>query len=346
MDYINRIRKTINSANVNFLIGAGLSCDFLKPLRGIEEKIDEAEKNDDSQVSLELKKEYFEKSIVGNLGIIDNRKDSEKNEVLNNYKEFYRTINFILLERETPVLTKQVNIFTTNIDIFSEKALEETGIDFNDGFHGRFNPRYNLGNLKKSYFKTSLHYENTSEIPVFNIMKLHGSLSWKMENGDIYLDNKLDLVRGVKDSEDLDFEDNYKRLLIVNPSRMKLADTIIHQQYYDLLRTYSNELEKENSVLFVLGFSFEDQHIRDMTLRVADSNPTLKVFILSHKHGPDTIYENLKTQSKNKNIEILYPAQEDKYDLETITDGIFKEVIRLNQKLSDKTKDTEDQDDE
>jgi hypothetical protein len=52
-------------------------------------------------------------------------------DVLEQYKEFYKTINALILQRESSLLSKQVNIFTTNVDIFSEIALEETGVEFN-----------------------------------------------------------------------------------------------------------------------------------------------------------------------------------------------------------------------
>jgi hypothetical protein len=40
--------------------------------------------------------------------------------------------------------------------------------------------------------KTSLHYKNTSEIPVFNLLKLHGSVNWKKENENIVLSDFLE----------------------------------------------------------------------------------------------------------------------------------------------------------
>lgn len=260
---INKIRKSIDSANINFLIGSGLSTPFLEVLKDIEVFL-----CDKTKTPLEItdkKKEYFTKVMLENLKLIDEIPDSKKEEVLSNYKTFYKILNNIVLKRENSILTKQVNIFTTNIDIFSEKALEETGIEFNDGFHGRFNPVFNLGNFKKSYFKKSLHYENTSEIPVFNILKVHGSLTWKNDGkaDKIFLDRNLDLVRKVeKNKNGRGFNKSYENLKIVNPTKEKFEDTLLKQYYYDLLRIYSNELEKENSVLFVLGFSFGDEHIK------------------------------------------------------------------------------------
>ncbi len=320
---ISNIKKTIASANISFLIGAGLSHPFLTILGDIESRLTTEE--DPSEIQ-KIKKEYFNKSISKNSELITTSLNDET--VLNNYKELYKLINQIVLKRESTLLSKQVNIFTTNIDIFSEIALENTGIEFNDGFHGRFNPKYDVGNFKKSYFKTSLHYENTSEIPVFNILKLHGSVSWKAEKNNILLDRNLRILNETKS----DFT-KFDELMIVNPTKKKFEDTTLNQTYYDLLRIYANELEKENSVLFVLGFSFADEHIRDLTLRVANTNPTLKIYILSHSQNKTKEYQKLE-DTKNKNVEVLFPDDDENFNLEGII-GLFSQLLNDYGKVED-----------
>ncbi|MFZ1074916.1 MAG: SIR2 family protein [Minisyncoccia bacterium] len=200
-------------------------------------------------------------------------------------------------------------------------------IDFNDGFNGRFNPKYDVGNFKKSYFKKSLHYENTSEIPVFNILKLHGSLSWKETDREIYLDSVLEQVKEVENNKVSEFYDCFKKLMVVNPTKQKFGDTLLNQRYYDLLRIFSNELEKDNTVLFAMGFSFMDEHIYDLTLRVANSNPTLNIYIFSHGSKPSDTYLKLEADAKNKNIKILIPESGKEYSLETITSDCFDKII-------------------
>ena len=91
---------------------------------------------------------------------------------------------------------------------------------------------------------------------------------------------------------------------------------------------YSNHLERENSVLFVFGFSFADEHIREITKRVALSNPTLLIVIFafnqSSKKGIETLLGN------SNNIEILAPNDgEDSYSLEEINNLFFTEVGNL-----------------
>ena len=314
------IKKSIASANINFLIGSGVSAPFLETLTDIEKQLSEAEESKNSDEEIKIKKKYFEKSISGNIFLLPEqiRCPFFRIDVLEQYKEFYKTINALILQRESSLLSKQVNIFTTNVDIFSEIALEETGVEFNDGFHGRFNPKYNVGNFKKSYYKTSLHYENTSEIPVFNIIKLHGSVSWRAEGKNIKLDKDLKLVSEIEDSlnnEGAKFKENYDKLMIVNPSKKKFKDTVLNETHYDLLRIYNNELEKENSVLFVMGFSFADEHIRELTLRVANTNPTSIIYIFVYDKDDSEIYKELENDAKNSNICLLTAK---KYDFEEI----------------------------
>ncbi len=336
MNNDKNIKKSIASANINFLVGSGVSMPFFKILTDIEKKLSEAEKSGDLDKEIEIKKEYFNGSISNNRGLLEiNSSRSQKcQDVLDQYKKFYKTINTLILQRESSLLSKQINIFTTNVDIFSEIALEETGVEFNDGFHGRFNPKYSVGNFKKSYYKTSLHYENTSEIPVFNIIKLHGSVSWCAEGDNITLDKNLKLANEIAKSSSDKFKENYDKLMIVNPSKKKFKDTVLNETHYDLLRIYNNELEKENSVLFVMGFSFADEHIRELTLRVANTNPTSIIYIFVYDDKNSKIYEELESDAKNSNIYLL---AEKKYDFKKINSFFSEQLNTESQKPQDDT---------
>ena len=200
------IKNLIQSCNLNFLIGSGISSPYLSTLGNIETVLTEVDKNDNNQenkiIKASLYKKYCEDVIFRNLVPVINKYREEyleKNEselvddkylqykdVLESYKNLVLNINEILLFRHNNLITKQVNLFTTNIDIFLEKSLEQTNLEFNDGFKGRTNPIYDLSNFQKSYSKTSPHYDNISEIPVFNLLKVHGSINWdKNEAGKI-----------------------------------------------------------------------------------------------------------------------------------------------------------------
>lgn len=378
-----RLIDRIQDSNINFLFGSGMSAGYLEILGNIENLLTELDKkvfDDQKQKDLiraSILNKYFEGVIQKNIDILDeSTRNPDLNSTLNSYKNFFKTINQLILLRRNKLLSKQVNIYTTNIDIFLEKSLEFTRLEFNDGFGKGFKPKYDLSNFKKSIFQKSLHFDNSSEIPVFNILKIHGSLTWKYEKENIYFDSTLKQTKMVKitsksdlievvteDSksnkkDDLEsliakipastidetkfasFLEEYDKLSIVNPTKGKFQQTVLDQKYYDLLRIYANELERENTLLFVMGFSFADEHIRDLTIRVANSNPTLMIYIFARSSNSKNKLEkilDIENNVKNKNIVIVSPTQSEQddksfeddfsYDFDNINAKIFMQIL-------------------
>jgi len=365
---IAKLKTYIQSANVNFLFGSGLSRPYLSTLGDIETWLTELAK--DNSISDELKqvvkasiyKEYFTNVILPN-HTTTIAEDYET--VINGYKSFLIVWNEIINKRANRLLTKQVNIYTTNIDTLVENASEKVQIEFNDGFKGSINQIFDEGNFQKSYSKTSLHFQNVSEIPVFNLLKMHGSINWSTKGDIISNDYKLDAVNKTNielqkiDSElfidctkydeefkekvktyselqaeatklielksDLKFNelykelfDEYDKLTIVNPTKQKFVESVIELHFYELMRMYSNSLEKENSILFVMGFSFADEHIAKITLRAAKTNPTLLVIVFAFDESQEAKYLEILKPVPNNNIFILTPTK-------------FKEINKANE---------------
>lgn len=330
---IQEIKETIQSSHVNFLIGAGLSTPFLPLLGDIEIRLSSEKKKAER---IKIKKEYFEKVMSPNLDVVANQvettKQSDFDATIKAYKTFFELIGHILLKRKNTILSKQANVFTTNIDILMEKVLEESGLEYNDGFNGRLNSIFGLSNFKKSIYKRSLHFENISEVPVFNLMKIHGSLTWEKADNKIVFSKLKHFDKSLLKKNGKTFEERYNKLAIVNPEKKKLEETVIDLTYYELLRMYSSELEKENVVLFVMGFSMEDEHIREITLRAADSNPTLKIYVFCHGKDKDSKMKEKMNIGKIRysNIEIIEPEDDEannRFNLEKINESIFKEII-------------------
>jgi hypothetical protein len=367
----DKIRDMIQDCNINFLLGSGLSCPYLRLVGNIEvlltelesKRIDEVPKR---LIRASLYKRYFDGAISGNLKILESVNEGEA--VQSGYRGFLKAVNALILRRKSTILSKQINLFTTNIDVFLEKALDELGLEYNDGFNGRFVPIFSLSNFKKSRFRKSPHYDNTSELPVFNLLKLHGSITWRMSGkGGIVFSPQLEDVKetqriaGELADKTLDIGDGdameeivkrtegrqvdaavdaftaaYEKLLIVNPTKEKFKSTLMNQTYYDLLRIYANELERENTVLFVIGFSFSDEHIRELTLRAANSNPTLMIYVVAYDSISEKDLQNrfLPNDVKNGNIQVIGPrraatnggasGQEDHLnDIQTVTAELF-----------------------
>jgi hypothetical protein len=253
------------------------------------------------------------------------------------------------------LINKQINIFTTNVDLAFELTVDQLGMDINDGFVGRFLPLFDPTNFGSLRYKQSGRYENISEVPTFNLFKIHGSVGWEIEDTAKKFDNEprivfnreLTLLKDIEKKlqearkhllgtveggvaislDDLaknskgraldksvnNFLSAYDKQVIVNPTKEKFRTTLLDQSYYELLRIFANLLERENSVLFVHGFSFRDEHLRQLVLRAARSNPTLQIYIFCFKSQDKSIYESLipNEMVKNGNIAYVVPKIDD-----------------------------------
>lgn len=330
---IQELSEVIQSSNINFLLGAGVSTPFLPLLGNIEQALNTAT---DGNAREEQYKKYFTEVMLPNKKIINNNISANTNYLTTKdvYNRFFQALSELILHRKSTILSKQVNLFTTNIDILMEMVLEELQIEYNDGFSGKFNPTFSLANYKKSIHQRSLHFEHISEIAVFNIIKLHGSLTWKYgeSNKKIVFSHTLDHFDGsLLDKTGSDFITYYKKILVVNPEEAKHLESVLNVYYSELLRMYSSELEKENAALFIVGFSMEDKHIKEITLRAAKSNPTLRIFICCSQNSKDTMADKMEL-TQHPNIQILIPESDtDKYTLDYLTENILKKVGSKNE---------------
>lgn len=361
---IEVLKDFIQSGNINFLIGSGLSRPFLPVLGNIEKQmasVKDAPANKQDALSAVLYKEYFEKVILPNLK--PDYRSINYTLTHNNYCEFLNVWNDILHNRCSSLRSKQANIFSTNIDLFVENAAEATGVEFNDGFIGSINPVFSEANFQKSVLKNSIHFQNSTELPIFNLLKVHGSINWKEIDDKVCNDFNLSLVSDIKQvlsskvgtfpvykpvNDDIieqlngkhnfnAFIDAYNKMLLVNPTKKKFSETVFDVHFYELMRLMSNNLEKENSLLFAMGFSFEDEHIRNIVKRALKTNPTLMVFIFSHKDSGKQRYLELFGET-NTNLLIIAPSEFNKinslsgdkeikeFDFQSIN-SVFKNIL-------------------
>lgn len=99
-----------------------------------------------------------------------------------------------------------------------------------------------------------------------------------------------------------EFYEEYKNLLIINPDKNKFYHTVYEQHYYQMIRNFSYEIEKQNTILFVFGFSFNDEHILDI-FRRSIINPKSKIYIVPFN---DKTFNSISEKLKEfKNIEYV-----------------------------------------
>lgn len=313
------LQKAVQSANLNFLIGSGCSFPAIEILGDIETKIQaliDSGETDEAEKEIHI---FLKPFLESTNKLMNDSDENNHKETIDNYKYFLRTIAKILFERKSNILIKQATIFSTNYDLFIEKSSEQFSgsLILNDGFNRSpvidnkfkfsttefFNSVYNNGNL----------YNYKVQIPSVNLLKLHGSLSWKSDSNNIIfsLDHLGDLqteTNNINETTDVSqIKEFNNKFSIILPKKEKLKYTILNQIYYDLLRIYANELDKENTLLIAEGFSFDDEHIFDITKR-ALRNPTLKLIVFCFENEDITGYES-KFSTYN-NVDIVYSESE------------------------------------
>jgi len=213
---------------------------------------------------LSLKK--GEKEITAYLGVLDNLIITVKKEYfsllskvpessiknpLSIHKQFLKKI----LTR--PLNLRRPKIFTTNNDLLIEKAMDELGIMYLDGFIGTtkrtFRPEcYNYD----FYFPSTSTEGKVHRVDqVIHFYKLHGSINW------ITSFDSPENIYGIqtKDIKTIEEENKYSDVMIY-PTPLKHEFTLGFP-YSDLFRRFADAITQPQSVLVTIGYSFADEHV-------------------------------------------------------------------------------------
>lgn len=364
------ITNLFSGCRVNFLLGAGFSADLLKTLSNNEVIFEalqkyQAKDEDESKKITILSAFMYWKFFNGSIQPISDISTNEDS--FDQYKEFGEIVYRIFTERGNPSLDRQFNIFTTNYDPVIELIFDHSNCICNDGFEGRVQPRFSTDNYSKTYYRQAMFSNRKVEIPSVNLFKLHGSVTWGNDGGDIiyqqycdktrdffgtysklfnndwisknvalltanqpdeakeqikslFADKIFDTFLDKAEAYDNFIKDYKKSFLIVNPTKEKFSDTLLNKNYYELLRIFSNELEKENTLMVANGFSFRDEHILDLVKR-SMVNPYLKILIFVYQASE---IDELKSRfGKVKNNNITYIALED----EKLSLNYFNQIL-------------------
>ncbi|EGA6482793.1 hypothetical protein IFX02_003522, partial [Salmonella enterica] len=352
----------LHDKNINFLIGSGASASFIPTLKINDDFTyeDILTDSDYSEIKDFIYYQYYKNILRKSFCFFKRDDDADlrktRRETLSAYQELIDNI-VNLINRKGANQIRRANIFTTNYDLFFENASDKllrnsTNFIFNDGARG-LKTRY----LQISNFHTSTWHQGTNdlykfEIPTINLIKMHGSVSWRKVNEekievsypnsypkDLEVDLDIpDIQTAIKLIEDFtlthtakeslaltnedelalkEFRKEYDKLAIVNPTKAKFEETVFQQHYYQSLRLLSYELEKPQTVLICFGFSFKDEHIREIISRSL-SNPSLIVYVFCYKHESKSEINEL---INNKKIIFIYPENND--------DGHFIDLDRF-----------------
>ena len=284
-DIVKTIRKLAITKQLNFLIGSGASLPAI-PLM--------------SDYSVENRNDALLKKVIEKSKIILSGEEAIQNdtETIQNYERFILSIIQLLNYSNSRQTPKNINIFTTNYDLFIEKAIDiqqqKNYFVFNDGSRGYFNRILDSSNYNSTASYKGLNDNYINEIPCISLIKPHGSVNWEKFQ---YKNSKFIKVNNfVPDNP-----------VVVPPTGYEQQETFLNDHFHEMLRVFQLELDKPQSVLFVIGFSFQDSHIAKM-IRRACLNPELMIYIFAYNiEDRVKIMKNLNYISENLNCKILIP---------------------------------------
>lgn len=168
--------------------------------------------------------------------------------VLSLYQSFYQKLQF--RDRSLP----RPWVFTTNYDLFNERAMDRRGIPYCNGFSGvverRFNPamfRYSLAE------QLDISSRKWSAVDSFIYLgKLHGSVNWIEDGETLFPVRELAEVPTSPEGR-----------VLIYPTPAKQSASFV-SPYADLFREFQTRVVQDQSVLVTVGYSFGDQHINNI----------------------------------------------------------------------------------
>ncbi|EOU3550031.1 SIR2 family protein [Listeria monocytogenes] len=318
-ELVKELRKVMMTKQLNFLIGSGSSSNAIglmstfdkQAAKILKESVSMKEQDDEIEKLLKnlnpnSTQEEKEKQLSNGLLLLKTKTVSgsllddshEKDEIINNnlieYSAFINAVVDLLNLSNSRQIPKSTNIFTTNYDLFIEKAVDliplTTKFTFNDGAKGYFNRTLDSSNYNQMVSYKGLNDNYISEIPSITLIKPHGSVNWFKEK------NKIVIGKEVQEMP-----------VVVEPNGLEGQETFLNNHFHEMLRVFQLELDKPQTVLFVIGFSFQDDHISKMIKR-ALQNPEIMIYTFAYSNDSKSeILSNLNLTTLPRNFRILLP---------------------------------------
>jgi len=182
--------------------------------------------------------------------------------VLDLYEKFYRRLVF--RDRSLP----RPWVFTTNYDLFNERAMDRLGLPYANGFSGVIERRFNPSTFRYALAEQlDLSQRKWSAVDGFvYLCKLHGSLSWTEDGHGLFP------IR-----EQWPATSTSKVMIYPTPAKQNSS---LGSPYADLFREFQHRIVREQSVLVTAGYAFGDEHINNIIYQ-ALTVPTFRLIIFA-----------------------------------------------------------------
>jgi len=301
-----KIAEFSNVKNVSFLLGAGTSSGAIPSMKSMHEEISKdiegstelnatakatyknvlkdnledvlnilyakksymqgySDSENPEQDNIDPLIEYIENKIFTKINI--DLSSGAAKDTLDLYKRLYQKI--ALRNKDL----SRINVFTTNNDLCSEKALDNLNINYNNGFGGGLDRVFNPARFHYTFSKkidANLEKFEPLESMVY-LYKLHGSISWIEKEGNSLFNIQEIPVVGGSSKPDSDH-------VLIYPTPLKQSQSL-GSPYSDLIREFQTKLSQPNSVLFIMGYSFSDEHLNNIIYQSLASNSSISIVI-------------------------------------------------------------------
>ena len=258
-------------------------------------------------------KEHIVSEIITNL----------KSYLLNNYVNSveYSKLTYheaLLLKLRSFGCLKKVNLYTLNYDLTLEYILDKLSIDYENGFSGFVNRKFD---------PRTLQFPDKTKL-----VKIHGSVNWVYDVDD----------RIIKETQPK-FEDGKVKVedaehVLIYPTEQKLYQTY-NAPYSELMRSMLDGFETGRNLILVLGYKYGDEHINEILYK-AVANPNNVFYFFDYAGGNNAFIQRMielsnSTQNINiflgrflgdftKFVKYMMPANAEKTDEERIFELLGK----------------------
>ncbi len=218
-----------------------------------------------------------------------------------------------------PANLSRVKLFTLNYDMVLEKCMDELGISYFDGFIGGYERRFSPESYQYDlYYPGDVTEGRVNRVDrVLQLYKLHGSIHWQKEK-----EGSTNL-HGIK--QNAQSPTNYNDVLIY-PSTMKYGETLGFP-YSEMFRHFSTSIFRPQTVLFTVGYAFNDEHINRLIFQ-ALSVPTFHLVIALPEGIENKVIKKFVNEVKSNRI-IVISGMKDGELGSSISDGAgtFKQFV-------------------
>jgi hypothetical protein len=207
-DFLSDLRKTLESTNINFLLGAGCSMPAFRTLGNLEELRVELEEKRGSLgengdviyrlIKAEIDRRFFMGSIYRNVEYVKEGPEGDIQRTRAAYEEFCTAAIQTVANRESVDKPKQVTFFTSNYDLCMDLALDEADIPTNSAYLGRFSRVVRQQTFGNRVFSNGIGLGYRTEIPSANLVKIHGCASWRNDGKELTIDDSYQILEAIK----------------------------------------------------------------------------------------------------------------------------------------------------